>query len=387
METESFVPNPESGAAPVPSPTRIEVRGAQGYPVLVGHGLLGELPAILGDGVRKVLVIYPRALRTTGDVVREDLAAAGYEALAAEVPDAEEAKHIQVASFCWEVLGKADFTRSDAVVSVGGGAVSDLAGFVAASWLRGVKVVHLPTTLLGMVDAAVGGKTGINTAEGKNLVGAFFPPAAVLADLNTLATLPRNELFTGMAEVVKAGFIADPAILDLLEKNSLDEIAAHEGPVLRELVERAVAVKAEVVAEDLKDLGRREILNYGHTLGHAIELAERYQWRHGAAVSVGMMFAGELSRLTRGLPESVLDRQREILGRLGLPLTYRVDRWHQLLESMRRDKKARGALLRFVVLDDLARPAMLEGPDPSLLFAAFQEVAADAPRGGTVQLG
>ncbi|WP_432762018.1 3-dehydroquinate synthase [Saxibacter everestensis] len=365
----------------------MEVGGDQSYPVLVGSSLLGELPGLLGEHVRKVLVVYPRALRTTGDAVREDLAASGYEAVAAEIPDAEEAKHIQVAAFCWGVLGQSDFTRSDAVVSVGGGAVSDLAGFVAASWLRGVKVVHVPTTLLGMVDAAVGGKTGINTAEGKNLVGAFHPPAGVVVDVDTLATLPRNELFTGMAEVVKAGFIADPAILDLLENNSLDDISDHGGAVLRELIERAIAVKASVVSEDLKETGRREILNYGHTLGHAIELAERYQWRHGAAVSVGMMFAAELSSLTRGLPDAVVDRQRDILRKLGLPLTYRADRWHQLLDSMKRDKKARGALLRFVVLDDLARPTTLEGPDPALLFAAFQEVAAEAPRGGAVQLG
>lgn len=364
-----------------PADTVIKVTGQQpseNYDVVVGRGLLGRLAPILGERVQRVLVIHPRALRATGDAVRESLSSDGFTALTAEIPDAEEGKHIQVAAFCWQILGQNDFTRSDAVVSVGGGAVTDLAGFVAATWLRGVRVVHLPTSLLGMVDAAVGGKTGINTAEGKNLVGAFHPPAAVLADLDALATLPRNELVSGLAEVVKCGFIADPAILDLIERDpegSIDPASAS----LRELIERSIAVKADVVSSDLKESGRREILNYGHTLGHAIELAERYQWRHGAAVSVGMMFAAELARSVGRLDDSVADRHRSILEGLGLPTSYRGDRWQALLDGMRRDKKSRGDLLRFVVLDDVARPSILEVPDTSLLFAAYQEIAEGTP--------
>jgi 3-dehydroquinate synthase len=168
------------------APTRITVKGASPYDVLVGEHLLGELPTLLGSGVQRVLVVHPKALRATGEAVRDDLRDNGFEAFIAEVPDAEEAKQAQVAAFLWGVLGQAGFTRSDAVVGVGGGATTDLAGFVAATWLRGVRVVQVPTTLAGMVDAAVGGKTGINTAEGKNLVGAFHPPAGVLCDLTTL---------------------------------------------------------------------------------------------------------------------------------------------------------------------------------------------------------
>jgi 3-dehydroquinate synthase len=348
---------------------------ADSYDVVVGNGLLGQLPDRLGERVRRVLVVHPRALRLTGDTVRDELAEAGFTALTAEIPDAEEGKHIQVASFCWQVLGQNDFTRSDAIVAVGGGAVTDLAGFVAATWLRGVKVIHLPTSLLGMVDAAVGGKTGINTAEGKNLVGAFHPPAAVLADLDTLATLPPNELISGMAEVVKCGFIADPAILELIENNP-EAVKDPASAVVRELIERSIAVKAAVVSADLKEAGEREMLNYGHTLGHAIELVERYSWRHGAAVSVGMMFAAELARSVGRLPDAVADRHRTVLEGLGLPVTYRRDRWQGLLDGMRRDKKARGDLLRFVVLDDVARPGILDVPDTSLLFAAYQEIAS-----------
>ena len=359
-------------------PTAIRITGssaAENYDVVVGHGLLDRLSPLLGERVRRVLVVHPRALRSTGDTVREQLAGDGFTAVTAEIPDAEEGKHIQVAAFCWQVLGQNDFTRSDAIVAVGGGAVTDVAGFVAATWLRGVKVVHLPTTLLGMVDAAVGGKTGINTAEGKNLVGSFHPPAGVFADLDALQTLPANELITGMAEVVKCGFIADPRILELLESDP-EAVKDPTSGAVRELVERSIAVKAAVVSEDLKESGRREFLNYGHTLAHAIELAERYSWRHGAAVSVGLVFAAELSRMVGRLDDATADMHRSILETLGLPVTYRRDRWATLLDGMRRDKKARGDLLRFVVLDDVARPGILEVPDTSLLFAAYQEIAS-----------
>ncbi|MDR8018679.1 3-dehydroquinate synthase [Nesterenkonia aerolata] len=385
-------PTPSSQqAAAVSEPTRLTVGtgtgegGEQlGYDVLVGNGLLARLPEMIGPRAERVLVIHPRALRATGDVVREDLENAGYRAVVAEIPDAEEGKHIQVAAFCWQVLGQNGFTRSDAVVSVGGGAVTDAAGFVAATWLRGVRVVHMPTTLLGMVDAAVGGKTGINTAEGKNLVGAFHQPTGVLADLDTLLTLPRNELVAGLAEVVKCGFIADERILEIIEE-APDQAQNPHSPRLRELIERAIAVKARVVSGDPQESGAREALNYGHTLAHAIELAERYQWRHGAAVSVGMVFAAELARSMGRLDDATADRHLMILSALGLPTTYRDDRWNQLLEGIRRDKKNRGDQLRFVLLSGLGQPTTVEIPDASILYATYQEIAA-APETGAIQL-
>jgi 3-dehydroquinate synthase len=365
------------------STTTISVGGD--YDVVVGTGLLDELPRLIGDGVQRVLVIHPRALATTGEAVREDLVAKGFEAYAAEVPDAEEAKTAQVAAFLWGVLGQAGFTRSDAIVSVGGGATTDLAGFVAATWLRGLRVVHVPTTLLGMVDAAVGGKTGINTSEGKNLVGAFHPPAGVLCDLATLQTLPRHDFVAGLAEVIKCGFIADPVILDLVEGDAAGATTA-EGPHVRELVERAIAVKADVVAQDLRESSLREILNYGHTFGHAVEQVERYQFRHGAAVSIGMVYVAELARLAGKIDDDLVDRHRSILSSVGLPVTYRGDRWPRLLEAMKRDKKSRGSMLRFVVLAGLAKPVRLEGPDPALLQAAYAEISAEAA-GRAISLG
>ncbi|MFE1348062.1 3-dehydroquinate synthase [Streptomyces sp. NPDC058757] len=358
--------------------TRIHVGGSAGtdpYEVLVGRQLLGELPALIGDKAKRVAVIHPEALAETGEALREDLAEQGYEAVAIQVPNAEEAKTAEVAAYCWKALGQTGFTRTDVIVGVGGGATTDLAGFVAATWLRGVRWVAVPTTVLGMVDAAVGGKTGINTAEGKNLVGAFHPPAGVLCDLAALDSLPVHDFVSGLAEIIKTGFIADPVILDLVEE---DPQAARtpEGPHTAELIVRSIRVKADVVSGDLKESGRREILNYGHTLAHAIEKNERYKWRHGAAVSVGMVFAAELARLAGRLDDATADRHRAVLESVGLPLTYRGDQWPKLLETMKVDKKSRGDLLRFIVLDGLAKPSVLEGPDPAVLVAAYGELSA-----------
>jgi 3-dehydroquinate synthase len=353
--------------------TTIAVTGATPYDIHVGRGILSTLGELVPDAARKLLIVHPPTLRAKAEALRAQLLD-GREVLLAEIPDAEAGKRVEVAAFCWQVMGQSDFTRTDAVIGFGGGAVTDLAGFVAATWLRGVAVVQVPTTVLGMVDAAVGGKTGINTAEGKNLVGAFWAPHAVLCDLELLDELPRNELVAGYAEVVKAGFIWAPEILDLIEADP-GAVVDPRSPSFRRTVELAIDMKARVVSEDFREAGLREILNYGHTLGHAIEHAERYQWRHGAAVSIGMVFAAELSRLAGRLPDAAVQRHRDVLASLGLPMTYRAGAWPQLLATMQRDKKSRAGMLRFIVLDDIARPTVLRAPDESLLFAAYQEIA------------
>jgi 3-dehydroquinate synthase len=354
--------------------TTITVAGTNPYDVIVGRGTSAEIAAQLGPAVRKVLVVHPPTLGARAEALRQSLAG-DFEVLLAEVPDAEAGKRVEVAAFCWQVMGQSDFTRSDAVIGMGGGAATDLAGFVAATWLRGVRLIQLPTTVLGMVDAAIGGKTGINTNEGKNLVGSFYEPSAVIVDLDLLGGLSQMEVLAGFGEVVKYGFIAEPEILELIEA----DVTAATDPAsdaFRRIVELSIGIKARVVAGDFKEAGEREILNYGHTLGHAIEFAERYQWRHGAAVAIGMMYAAELARLTGRLSDSVVDRHRSILESLQLPVTYPAGRWNTLLSVMKRDKKARGDLLRFIVLDDLARPTVLAGPDESLLFAAYQEIGS-----------
>jgi 3-dehydroquinate synthase len=339
--------------------------------ITIGRALLDEIPSTL-SGVKKVLIVYPQPLATTAEALSENLKDSGFEALLAEVPAAEDAKRVEVAAFCWQIMGKSDFHRNDAVIGLGGGSTTDLAGFVAATWLRGVRSILIPTTLLGMVDAAIGGKTGINTTEGKNLVGAFYAPHSVLIDLDTLHSLPRNELLAGMAEVVKYGFIADPWILETLEN---DPAATDpSSSVFEELIRRSVAIKEGVTGRDFTESGEREFLNYGHTLGHAIEHAERYKWRHGAAISIGMVFAAELSMLSGKLSEADVIKHRSVFESLGLPTTYRADRWPQLLDTMQKDKKSRAGSLRFVVLEKIGKPTMLNAPTPELVFTAFQAI-------------
>ncbi|CAN5201542.1 3-dehydroquinate synthase [soil metagenome] len=342
------------------------------YDVVVGRGILADLADQLGPRVAKVLIVHPPTLGAKANELRDQLAGR-YEALLAEVPDAEDAKRVEVAAFCWQIMGQTDFTRTDAVIGFGGGATTDLAGFVAATWLRGVTLVQVPTSVAGMVDAAVGGKAGITTSEGKHLVGSFYAPAAVIADLDVLDTLPRNEILAGFAEIVKCGFIGEPEILDIIEAD-VERVTDPASDEFRRVLELSIRLKAQVVAEDFKENGLREILNYGHTLGHAIEHAERYRWRHGAAVSVGMVFAAELGRIAGTLPDAVVDRHRSILSSLTLPIDYQLGRWNTLLATMQRDKKARAGMMRFIVLDDVGKPRVLAGPEEATLFTAYQEV-------------
>lgn len=353
--------------------SRIAVGGETPYEVLIGRNLLDQVPGFL-TGAKKILVVHPVGLAVSAEALRDFLVSQGFEVLLAGVPDNEEAKRIEVAAFCWGILGKSEFSRTDMIIGFGGGTITDLAGFVAATWLRGVGIVQIPTTLLAMVDASVGGKTGVNTSEGKNLVGVFHSPRAVVVDLETLDTLPKMELLAGFAEVVKCGFISDPMILELIE-GDFDAAVDPKSKAFEDLVTRSIQVKANVVSEDFREKGLREILNYGHTLGHAIELAERYKWRHGAAISIGMVFVAELAHLNGRLSMEAVKRHREILERLGLPTSYPAEKWPQLLMNMQIDKKSRGGNLRFVVLDDIAKPTIMHAPTEEILFAAFQEIA------------
>ena len=353
--------------------TTIQVSGDNPYQVQIGRNMLNEVAATLSSNTTKVLIVHPVGLSASAELLQQTLRDSGLEALLAGVPDSEDAKRVEVAAFCWQIMGKADFTRTDAVIGFGGGSTTDLAGFVAATWLRGVDLIQIPTTLLAMVDASIGGKTGINTAEGKNLVGAFHAPRAVICDLETLESLNKNEILAGFGEVAKYGFIRDTRILEIIEA----DVAAATNPQsaeFRELIERSIAIKAEVVASDFKEAGLREILNYGHTLGHAIEHAERYQWRHGAAISIGMVFVAELARLAGRLSDADVDRHRSVLSSLGLPTTYKADKWEQLLATMQRDKKSRAGQLRFVVLDAIGKPTIMNAPTNEMLFAAYQEI-------------
>lgn len=359
----------------------IDVSAEIDYTVNIGRNLLGEIVESTVNSMC-VAVVHPGALRTSAELIKAELEAADRIVVLIEVPEAEDAKTPAVVEFCWNALGSSGFTRSDMLIGLGGGATTDLAGFIAATWLRGISWIAVPTTLLGMVDAAVGGKTGINTDAGKNLVGAFHSPIGVFADLNSLETLPENDLRAGLAEVAKVGLTSDPTILDTIMEfpdRSTDPNSAE----LESLIRRAIAVKAQVVSHDFMEQGGpgstigREVLNYGHTFGHAVEKYENYRWRHGAAVSVGIMYVAELSNIAGRLSDQDLDRHREVLEVIGLPITYPAGRWDSLYSTMMLDKKSRGSLLRFIILDSIGSPAILEGPDPSLLAAAYSSINPD----------
>jgi 3-dehydroquinate synthase len=360
--------------------TRMHVEGTSPYDVIVGHGVLDELPALVGPNAERVALLHDGDLADLSAQAREPLVSAGYEVTSIPLtPPGEASKTYATAESCWEQLGQAGFTRSDVVVTFGGGATTDVGGFVAATWLRGVRVIHVPTTLLGMVDAAVGGKTGINTGAGKNLVGSFHEPAGVLCDLDLLSALPAAELVAGLGEVIKSGFIADPEILAVVEADPA-AVLDPASPQLREVIERAIQVKIDVVVGDLKETGGadghpgREVLNYGHTLAHAVETGSGYRVRHGEAVALGMVFVAELARRAGQLDDATADRHAAVLESVGLPTRFGELPFEDALATMRVDKKARGSVLRFVVLRGLAKPAILADPSEDDLRAAYDVV-------------
>jgi 3-dehydroquinate synthase len=291
------------------------------------------------------------------------------------VPDGEEGKSATVLFTLWNWLGASGFTRSDVIVGIGGGAITDLAGFAAATWLRGIDWIAVPTSLAGMVDASVGGKTGINSDYGKNLIGAFHSPISVIVDIDFLHTLSARDLSAGMAEVIKCGFISDPEILNLSAKCSTQNLLTNQA-VLEDLVYRAVAVKASVVSIDFKESYAREALNYGHTLGHAIEKHSKYQLRHGEAVAIGMVFVAELAA-SRGLIDpAAVALHRDLLSRFNLPITFDRQAWSKLLPMLSLDKKTRGNMLRFVVLDGIGSTIRLEDLSSAELDAAYEMIAS-----------
>ncbi|WP_028708535.1 3-dehydroquinate synthase [Propionicicella superfundia] len=355
----------------------IDVHGERPYQVRIGRGLIDEVVTFT-DHRARVAVLHPPTL--TAQAAEFAAVSLAEETILVELPDGEAAKTAGVVAACWERLAGHGFTRSDLLIGLGGGATTDVAGFVAATWLRGIDYMAVPTTLLGMVDAAVGGKTGINLPAGKNLVGSFYHPIAVSCDLDFLSSLPDADLRAGMAEVVKCGFISDPVILDTIESQP-EACLDCRSPVLADLVRRAVTVKAQVVSQDFReytshgDMVGREILNYGHTLGHAIERVEGYTWRHGEAISVGMAWMAEVALMLGLLDPQTSARHGDVLRSLHLPTSYRSDRWETLREVMAVDKKARGRSLRLISLTGIGHARVLEDPPEAVLSVAFAALA------------
>ena len=291
------------------------------------------------------------------------------------VPDSEAGKSFATYQKVLDWLGAAGFTRNDLIVAVGGGAVTDLSGFVASSWLRGIDWVAVPTTLAAMVDAAVGGKTGINSEYGKNLIGSFYSPISVLVDLSWLLTLSDRDFAAGLAEVIKCGFIVDTKIVELLQDRNLLEVRSDRDLTL-ELITRSIAVKAKVVSGDFKESFDREILNYGHTLGHAIELHSKYTLRHGECVSIGLVFAANLANQSGILADQATDLHKKILSNLGLPTSYQSRHWPELRANMSIDKKSRSGTLRFVAISEFGKTLRIEAPSESDLLAAYERLCS-----------
>ena len=339
------------------------------YPIHIGTDLLGSealyAPHVRGKSVAIVTnpVVQPLYLERVASAIRR----AGGKPMSIAIDDGEQAKSWSMLDRVIDALLAARLGRDAVLVALGGGVVGDLAGFAAAVYQRGVPFIQVPTTLLAQVDSSVGGKTAVNHARGKNMVGAFHQPLAVIADVSVLDTLPDRELRAGIAEVIKHGFILDLAFVDWLEAN-MAKLLARDRPALEYAVRRSCELKSQVVAADERESGVRAILNFGHTFGHAIETGVGYgEWLHGEAVGTGMVMAAELSALAGTLPRKDAERVKALIARAGLPMkgpNLGVERY---LELMQVDKKAAGGKLRFIVLEGLGRAALRADIDEKLV--------------------
>jgi 3-dehydroquinate synthase len=349
--------------------SEIKVSAERDYTVQLSNSWRDSLTENVQGRARVALIVSePLASRI------QDLDLGSSELFTFAIPDGEAGKSSSTLIKIWDWLGAAGFTRSDLIVGIGGGAVTDFAGFAAASWLRGLDWIAVPTTVAGAVDAAVGGKTAINSDYGKNLIGAFHSPIKVIIDLDWFSTLTDRDFAAGLAEVVKCGFIADGKILDLMRGKSVSEIR-RDLALVQELVERSVKVKSEVVSQDFKESFAREALNYGHTLGHAVELDCGYSLRHGECVAIGMAFMANLQFDLGLISRELATDHLQILEGLGLPTSYKRESWAKLLAHMAVDKKSRGSSLRFVTISEIGKTDRLENPDPKTLYAAYEKVS------------
>jgi 3-dehydroquinate synthase len=336
----------------------IDVVAERNYSVVVGANGPDEIKSISAEH-RKVLLVAPTALIKLFKLKESK------NLSIISTPAGENQKSIKVLESVWRKCAAVGIERSDAIIGFGGGATTDLAGFAAATWLRGIDWYAMPTSLAGMVDASIGGKTGLNSQSGKNLIGSFYSPRSVLIDTNNLTKLPARDLSAGMAEVIKCGFISDYKILNLVQDDVID---------FDQLIYRAVKVKAKVVAKDFKESKLREILNYGHTLGHAIEKDSKFRLRHGEAVSIGMVFAAELSNELVGLSKEVVDLHRVLSSNFKLPISYPKSRWKSLSALLLKDKKVKQGKVRFIGISKIGKPVWLEDVPSNTLARVYERI-------------
>ena len=352
--------------------------GDRSYDIELGTGLdqAGARLKELGLGRKMALVTNPTIKKLHGQRIVDSLKAAGFLVMSVEVPDGEQYKNLDWANAIYTALLTNGFDRKSALVAFGGGVIGDLTGFAAATFMRGVPFVQVPTTLLAMVDSSVGGKTGVNHPMGKNMIGAFYQPKKVLMDLDVLKTLPREEFLSGIAEVIKYGVIRDAALFDYLDKNR-DKILSLDPDALSHIIKRSCEIKAEVVSKDEREGGLRAILNFGHTIGHAIETAENYTMRHGEAVAIGMVYASRLAHRTGLCVASVPERVERLIKSYGLPANLtalsRQPSVTELTDTMQVDKKAEGGKVKFVLPSKIGEVVITNQWDEGVLKEVLGE--------------
>lgn len=337
----------------------IRVKAEHNYNVEIGVQYSSAIKQIC-NGHNKVLVLAPASL------IKQYKLKESKNLSLLSTPNGESQKNSKFLELIWKKAASSGIERTDAIIGFGGGATTDVAGFAAATWLRGINWYAIPTSLAGMVDAGIGGKTGINSAAGKNLIGSFYSPRKVFIDPDFLNSLPKRDISAGMAEIIKCGFISDYKILNLVQDEFLD---------YSQLISRAVKVKADVVSKDFKENKLREILNYGHTLGHTIEKDSKYKLRHGEAVSIGMVFAAELSKELADLSQDAVSLHRELLANFNLPLTYGKSRWNSLSVLLMQDKKVKQSRLRFIGISKIGKPVWLEDVSLSTLVKVYERIS------------
>jgi 3-dehydroquinate synthase len=346
----------------------IHVSAEHNYEVVVGCNWRSELSTRASERVRCAVVITQSMRDAVGNLEADDC-----EFIYCVIPDGEEGKSPDVLVKLWNWMAAAGLTRSDLVVGIGGGAITDIAGFAAATYLRGIDWIAVPTSVAGCVDAAIGGKTGANLDYGKNLVGSFHSPQTVLIDPSWFVTLSDRDFAAGLAEVIKCGFIRDGEILKLLRDRDLASIR-NDGSLVLDLIQRAVQVKADVVSSDFKESFDREILNYGHTFGHAVEKHSQYSLRHGECVAIGMAFMAHLQSDLGLITDEVRDLHLSLLSDLNLPVTYSAGEWPELRALMSMDKKSRGNTLRFVTISQIGKTDRIADVAQANLVRAYEKV-------------
>ncbi len=354
--------------------------GQRSYDILIAEGLLASAPAHLrsrGIGRRVILISNPNVFELYGERLQADLEADGFDAFHLLIPEGEQHKNLHTVEniYTFMIAQKAD--RQTTLLALGGGVTGDIVGFVAATFLRGVPYVQIPTTLLAQVDSSVGGKTGVNHRLGKNLIGAFYQPALVLADIATLRSLPEREFRAGLVEAAKYGLISDRAFFEWLEAN-LEAVLARDGAALEKLVARCCELKAEVTRLDEKESGLRRILNFGHTLGHALEAATEYRrYLHGEAIAYGTLASTHLSLLRSGLPAEEAQRISRLIVRIIQPPSAADVAFDALAEAMLRDKKRRDDQTVFVLLTGIGHTTIQSGFDHQLLAEVWARAVAE----------